>query len=165
MADTTKGNRIITTTITDDDGGTELFWSRASGNFDAAYDGSLLLHEDGSATFKCWTDAEVPVLVHIAGNRVIVATDAEQPPAPESVQLDTATLSVADGEAPGDIPERVAGGVARVEPLELAHDALGVVCLDPAIRGWLTVNDPRALEQADTAHRRLQESLHAPERD
>jgi hypothetical protein len=160
MSDQSKGNRIITRTVTDDAGGTELFWARMDGDFELPYDGSLLLGKDGSSTFKCWTDCEIPVVVHIAGNRVIVAADESHPAAPENVLLDTATLTVIGRDEPGDITGRVRiVTVASAQALQSAHDALAVICLDEQSRGWLEANDPNALEQADTARRDLTAAL------
>jgi hypothetical protein len=159
MDGSTKGNRIITKTVTNDDGGTEMSWLRASGALDATDDGSLRLHQDGSATYNCWTDADVPVVVHIAGHRVIVAADEEQPPAPDNVLLDSDSFALSQ-EANGITGGiRAAWGPGRDESLRVASDALGVICLDPAIRRWLRSCDPRALAQADAARGNVREAL------
>lgn len=88
-----KNDRLQVSVVAYDDGGTsEVFWSRSGDIIATAHEGSLLLHSDGSATFKCWSDADVPFVLHITGNRIVVAVDEDQPPNPEHVVFDSDTI-------------------------------------------------------------------------
>lgn len=73
-----KNDRNIVHTVHTDDGALEIYWARAHDDFPEHLDefegfNSVLLHPDGTLTWKGWTDAEAPVSVAIYRNRVVVA--------------------------------------------------------------------------------------------
>lgn len=90
-----KGDRLILHTVHTDDGATEVYWSRASDDHPEereGYEGSILLHDDGSFTFKCWSGAagdEFPFVAHVMGNRIVVAQGEDQPPSEDEYVFDS----------------------------------------------------------------------------
>lgn len=73
-------DRTIFHTVHTDDGHTEIYWGRANDDFAFDIEGSLLFHHDGSFTWKATTNEDVPIVVTIGGNRVIVSADEDQFP-------------------------------------------------------------------------------------
>lgn len=65
-------NRLVLHTVHEDNGATEVYWARANDDFLIDVEGSFQFFKDGTASWKCWTDAEVPVVVAIQANRVVV---------------------------------------------------------------------------------------------
>lgn len=75
-------DRLILHTVHDDNGSTELYYGRRDDDgldfLEGGHDGSLLFHEDGSITFKAWTDREIPFVVTIHRNRIVVTRGEDQ---------------------------------------------------------------------------------------
>lgn len=73
-------DRLILHTVHTDDGATEVYFGRSSDDFNGDHEGSFLFHPEGGVTYKLWTNDDVPIVVHIEGNRVRVAVTEDQPP-------------------------------------------------------------------------------------
>jgi hypothetical protein len=98
--------RLITTTTTTESGQSTLTWERAEGESSAQPDGRLVIHPDGRATCAFTTEDGIPILVQLAGRRVVVAAGEEEPPYPECILLDSAALDAA--VEPGTQGEEIA---------------------------------------------------------
>lgn len=87
-----KGNRLQVTTVAYDDGGAaEVFWARSADIITMEHEGSFVLCNDGSAWFKFWSDDEVPYVLHVLGNRVVVAMteNVDSPPHVDTIVFDS----------------------------------------------------------------------------
>jgi hypothetical protein len=71
-------DRIVLHTIHTDEGATEVYWARAADDFLLDIEGSFLFHKDGTVTWKGWTDQEIPMVVAIKANRVVVMEGEDQ---------------------------------------------------------------------------------------
>lgn len=73
-------DRYVLHTIHTDEGALEVYWARSRDDMLIdEYEGSLLFHDDGSITHKCWTDSDIPIVTHMKGNRIVIGVTEDQP--------------------------------------------------------------------------------------
>lgn len=62
----------------DGDGSTQLYYARTADDNVFGWDGSLIFHQDGSITFKAFTDTDVGYVATIKDNRLVVRDSEDQ---------------------------------------------------------------------------------------